>query len=129
MLQGAIALAAGDGQRALAILDAAMPFDPTAGPWLPYLRGLAREALRDHRQAANDFRAVAQRRGNQPLSLVHVVARLQLARALSASGDADAAREAYTAFTSAWRNADPRHPLVAAAAREAADLKAAAPAR
>src|SRR5205823_10469402 len=57
MLQGAIALAAGDGQRALAILDAALPFDPTAGPWLPYLRGLAHEALRNHRQAASDFRS------------------------------------------------------------------------
>ena len=70
-----------------------------------------------------------QRRGNQPLNLVHVVARLQLARALRASGDAAAARETYTAFTSAWRNADPRHPLLVAAAREAADLQSAAPAR
>jgi len=128
MLQAAIALAAGDGQRALAMLDTAQPYDPTAGPWLPYLRGLAHDALRDHRQAANDFRAVIARRGNQPLNIAHVVARLQLARTLRASGD-PGARQAYSDFTSVWRNADSRHPLVAAAAREAADLSPTAPAR
>ena len=129
IVEGAIALADRDGQRALTILDAARPFDLTAGPWLPYLRGLAHEALRDHHQAANDFRAATEHRGNQPLSIVRPIARLQLARALAASGDAADARQAYRNFAAAWRSADPRHPLVVAAAREADALPAAVPNR
>jgi len=124
MLQGAIALAAHDARRALAILDGALPFDRPAGPWLPYLRGLAHEALQDHRQAADAFRAIVTHRGNQPANIVHTVAHLQLARALRAAGDADGAHEAYADFAAAWRSADPRHPLGVAAAREAAALPA-----
>jgi hypothetical protein len=55
------------------------------------------------------------------------MAHLQLARALRAAGDAAAARQAYADFAAAWRSADSRHPLVAAAAREAAALSTPAP--
>ena len=41
MLRAAIALANNDGRRALAALSSAAPFERAAGPWLPYLRGLA----------------------------------------------------------------------------------------
>ena len=130
ILQGALALGAHDARRALAILDGALPFDRPAGPWLQYLRGLAYEALQDHRQAADAFRAVVASRGNQPASVVRTMARLQLARALRGAGDAERARQAYADFAAAWRNADPRHVLGVAAAREAAALSAASvPAR
>ena len=128
VLQGAIALAAHDGRRALTILDGALPFDRQAGPWLQYLRGLAHEALQDHRQAADAFRAVVTRRGNQPANIVHTMAHLQLARTLRATGDAAGARQAYADFAAAWRSADPRHPLILSAAREAAALPTPTPA-
>jgi predicted Zn-dependent protease len=128
MLQGAIALAAHDGRRALTILDGALPFDRQAGPWLQYLRGLAHEALQDHRQAAEAFRAIVTRRGNQPANIVHTVAHLQLARALRGAGDTAGARQAYADFAAAWRSADPRHPFILSAAREAAALPTPTPA-
>ena len=44
------------------------------------------------------------------------------ARAASAAGDVPLARQSYADFAAAWQKADPRHPLRAAAAAEAAAL-------
>jgi hypothetical protein len=128
MLQAAGALAARDPRRSLAILNAATPFERSAGPWLQYLRGLAHMAVKQPGAAVAQFRAIVARPGDLPTSIAHPLARLQLARAASAAGDTALARQAYADFSAAWRQADPRHPLRAAAAAEAAALPPAAPA-
>jgi DNA-binding SARP family transcriptional activator len=58
---------------------------------------------------------------------VHTLARLQLARALRDAGDSLQARQAYADFAQTLRSATPAHPLLSAAAREAAALPPAAP--
>jgi eukaryotic-like serine/threonine-protein kinase len=122
MLQAAIALANKDGRGALAVLNGASPYDRTAGPWLQYLRGLAFRALREYPAAAAQFRTIIDRPGIHPASLLHTLARLELARAAAGNGDVAQARQAYAEFTSRWHSADARHPLSAAAAAEAAAL-------
>jgi tetratricopeptide (TPR) repeat protein len=122
MLQAAAALSAKDSRRAIAILNAATPYERSAGPWLQYLRGLAHMAVREYGPALEQFRALIARPGSQPTSIAHPLARLQLARAASAAGDTALARQAYADFATAWHKADPRHPLRAAAAAEAAAL-------
>ena len=54
---------------------------------------------------------------------LNAIARLQLARALVASGDAANAKEAYRDFLSLWKNADTDVPLLKQAQTEAAKLK------
>ena len=125
MLQAATALSGKDARRALEILNAATPYERSAGPWLQYLRGLGHMALREYGAAAEQFRALIARPGSLPTSIAHPLARLQLARAASAAGDIALARQSYADFAAAWQKADPRHPLRAAAAAEAAALPSA----
>jgi hypothetical protein len=122
MLQAAIALANKDGRGALTILNGASPYDRTAGPWLQYLRGLAYLAVHEYPAAAEQFRTIIGRPGLHPVSLLHTLARLELARAAAGNGDATQARQSYADFTLRWHSADARHPLNAAAAAEAAAL-------
>jgi eukaryotic-like serine/threonine-protein kinase len=122
MLQAAIALAGTDGQRAIAALSPAAPLEAVAGPWLPYLSGLAYSTAGNHVRAAKEFRSVIARVADQPTNLVHTLARLQLARESRATGDLVEARKAYAEFAGAWRSADPAHPLLVATARETAAL-------
>ncbi|MBI3403332.1 MAG: protein kinase [Acidobacteria bacterium] len=124
MLKAAIALANANGREAIAALSGSAAYERAAGPWLPYLRGLAYAQLTDSQKAVAQFRDLLSHRGNQPVNLVHALARLQLARALAASGQPAEARQAYTEFTSIWSGTRPMPPLMAAAAREAAVLPA-----
>jgi tetratricopeptide (TPR) repeat protein len=128
ILQAAVALSSRDGVAALAALNNAGPFEAVAGPWLPYLRGLAQAGSGNHAEAARQFRSVLAHPGNQATSFVHTIARLQLARAARDAGNVADARKAYAEFAAVMTGAGPRHPLIAAAAREAAALPAAAPA-
>jgi hypothetical protein len=124
MLEAAAALAGGDPAAALSKLTAASGFEIVAGPWLPYLRGLANAAAHDYAQAARQFRGVLAHPANQPTTLIRTLAHLQLARASRDAGDLMQARQAYADFAAAMRNATPRHPLLAASTREAAALPA-----
>jgi tetratricopeptide (TPR) repeat protein len=123
ILAGAIALANSDPKSALETLDRATRFEHVAGPWLPYLRGAALQALGDPVAAAAQFVKVNASRGRLPVSIVRPVARLQLARALRDAGNADGARQAYADFFVAWKAADSDLPLVTAARAEAAALR------
>ena len=128
LLQAAIAVANHDGATALSLLTNTSAYEAVAGPWLPYLRGLANTAKGDHDQAARQFRLAFAHPGHHPTSFVHTLARLQLARAARDAGDVAQAQQTYADFASVWRSASPRQPLLAAAAREAAALPAADPA-
>jgi eukaryotic-like serine/threonine-protein kinase len=127
MLQAAVALSSKDGPAALSALSNTGPFEAAAGPWLPYLRGLAHAAAGGHSQAARQFRNILAHPANQPTSFVHTLARLQVARAARDAGNIADARKAYADFSAMMIGASARHPLVAAAAREAAALPAVTP--
>jgi serine/threonine protein kinase/tetratricopeptide (TPR) repeat protein len=127
MLQAGIALANKDGRGALAALTGASPYDRIAAPWLQYLRGLAYLMVHEYPAAIEQFRTIIARPGMQPTSVLHTLARLELARAAAGNGDVAQARQAYAEFTSLWQSADVRHPLREAAAAEAAALPSPAP--
>jgi serine/threonine protein kinase/tetratricopeptide (TPR) repeat protein len=129
VLQAGVALAKNDGRAALDALGSAGPYDRVVGPWLAYMRGLAYVSVNDAPKAAGEFREVIARRGNQPSHPLHTFARLQLARALRTAGQTADARQAYADFIAAWQSGDSRHPLAAAAAREAAALRPSQPTR
>jgi tetratricopeptide (TPR) repeat protein len=120
ILEAGVALAQDDAATALEALSRADPFARASDPWVPYLRGLAYLAQENHTQAAAQFRAALTGRTHQPITILHPLSRLHLARSLRASGDLPAAREAYAELTAAWKNADAEHELVVAASREAA---------
>lgn len=123
ILQAAVALARREPRLALDALDRSARSEPIAGPWLPYLRGLAQMALGDNASAAAQFQTVNARQGRQPLSLVRPLARLQLARALKATGDTSGARAAYEHFLNDWKDGDPDLPVLHDARAEAAALR------
>ena len=77
------ALERGQPARAIAVLEPVMPFDraPAAEFWPPYLRGSAYLALGNGRAAAEQFRAIVDRRGEAALSPLYPQARRKLAAA------------------------------------------------
>jgi eukaryotic-like serine/threonine-protein kinase len=77
-LASAVALANHDARSAVDVLNDAAAFERSAGPWIPYLRGLGYEALNDPRRAASEFQTVIAHRGVQATSLVRTLARRRL---------------------------------------------------
>ena len=100
--------------RALDILDAVGPYDhsPWSEFWPVYLRGQAHLGLKRAAEAAADFQSILDHRGESPLAQLYPLAQLGLARAVSLGGQPEAAREAYEAFLTLWRNADADVPLL-----------------
>jgi tetratricopeptide (TPR) repeat protein len=88
-----------------------------------YVRGQAYMAARKPAEAAIEFQKIISRRGLVREDPVGALARLQLARALTASGDIPRARAAYQDFLTLWKNADPDVPLLKQAQAEAAKLR------
>jgi eukaryotic-like serine/threonine-protein kinase len=125
------ALNEGDAARALEMTQAAAPYDlavpATAylaaffGALYPvYVRGLAYSRMGRHREAAAEFRKILDHPGlvlNDPIG---PMARLQLARALSASGDCAQSAAVYKDLLVLWKNADPDIPVVQEARAESA---------
>jgi cytochrome c-type biogenesis protein CcmH/NrfG len=85
-----------------------------------YIRGLAYSRLGRHREAAAEFQKILDHPGivlNDPIG---PMARLQLARALSASGDRAKSATVYKDLLALWKDADPDIPLVQQAKAESA---------
>src|SRR4029077_19410552 len=83
-----------------------------------YVRGLAYSGMSRHREAATEFQKILAQPGlvlNDPAG---PMARLQLARALSASGDRAAAAAAYTDLLALWKDADLDIPIIGHARAE-----------
>jgi hypothetical protein len=91
------------------------------------LRGQAFLALGQPNEAAAEFNAILEHRGESPLAQLYSLAHLGAARAEAAAG-AWKARETYDLFLAAWRDADPDLPSLREARQERARLSA-APAR
>lgn len=85
-----------------------------------YLRGRAYLMAHRGREAAAEFQKIVDRFGLAPLDPVHVVARLELARALRMAGDSAKAKAAYRDFLERWKSADPGIPILREAQAESA---------
>ena len=126
------ALNQGDPARALEITEVATPYDlavpATAfydgalfGALYPvYVRGLAYSRMGRPREAAAEFQKILDHPTimlNDPMA---PMARLQLARALFASGDRAKSAAAYKDLLAIWKDADPEIPVVQEAKAESA---------
>ena len=126
-----VELRGGHSDQALEFLRESAPYDLafplpqyTEGGQLypPYVRGQAYLALNRGREAAAEFQKFIDHRtivANSPLA---ALARLGLARAYTAQGDAAKARVAYQDFFALWRDADPDIPILKEAKTEYARL-------
>jgi tetratricopeptide (TPR) repeat protein len=132
------ALNQGDAAKALEMTQVATPYDLAVpgtafydgsffGALYPvYVRGLAYSRLGRHREAAAEFQKILDHPGivlNDPIG---PMARLQLARALSASGDRAKSAAAYKDLLALWKDADPDIPVVQQAKAESARMTTAA---
>jgi serine/threonine protein kinase/tetratricopeptide (TPR) repeat protein len=122
-VQAALALKRGKPEAALDALKPALPVE--AGQIeIPFYRGMAHLALKQGKEAALEFnKLVGPMRPIQPLSPMHSISRLQLARSLNMAGDTAGARAAYQDLLGLWKDADPDLPLLAEAKAEYAKLK------
>jgi len=126
------ALNQGDPAKALEMTQVATPYDLAVpgtafyagsffGALYPvYVRGLAYSRLGRPREAAAEFQKILDHPGivlNDPIG---PMARLQLARALSASGDGAKSAAAYQDLLALWKDADPDIPVVQQARAESA---------
>ncbi len=109
VIAAATAIRSGQPTRGLEWLEPVRPFDhaPVANFWPAYLRGEAQLLLKRGSEAAVEFRSISDHRGEQADSPLYPLAQLGLARALALGGDRAAAREAYSAFFTLWKDADP----------------------
>jgi eukaryotic-like serine/threonine-protein kinase len=132
-LRGLIALQQGNLAEALQKLEPALSneyalpgtaFIASFGSLYPaYVRGQAFLATKRPAEAAVEFEKIISRRGLVMEDPVDAIARLQLARALAASGDTARARGAYEGFLGLWKQADADVPLLKQARAEAARLR------
>ena len=132
-LRGLIALQQAKPAEALQKLEPALSnefalpgtaFSASFGSLYPaYVRGQTYLAAKKPADAAVEFRKIISRRGLVMEDPIDAVARLQLARALAASGDTARARVAYQDFLTLWKQADPDVPLLKQAQAEAAKLR------
>jgi eukaryotic-like serine/threonine-protein kinase len=88
-----------------------------------YVRGLAYSRMGSQREAAAEFQKILDHPGlvlNDPIG---PMARLQLARALAASGDRAKSAAVYKDLLDLWKNADPDIPVLKQAKAEYAKLR------
>jgi eukaryotic-like serine/threonine-protein kinase len=117
-----VALSAGQAREAI---DDAAPAKSFALVYPgAYVEGLAYLQLHDATQAANAFRITTQSPGGnlQTTAPFYAQAQLGLARAYVMGGDKAAAKKAYDAFFTTWKNADADLPMLLAAKKEYAAL-------
>jgi tetratricopeptide (TPR) repeat protein len=83
-----------------------------------YVRGLAYLAARQPAAAAAEFQRILDHRSIVLVDPMDAMARLQLARALTLSGDTVKAKRAYDDLLTLWKNADAEIPMVEQARTE-----------
>jgi len=130
MLRALEALNQGDAVKALQTTQAAAPYELAVpgtayytgaffGALHPvYARGLAYARLGRHREAAAEFQKILDHRGLVVNDPIGAMARLQLARAFSGSGDRAKAAGVYKDLLTVWRYADSGIPAVQQAKAE-----------
>jgi tetratricopeptide (TPR) repeat protein/predicted Ser/Thr protein kinase len=129
-LRARLALNHGDPAKAIELLKVSTPYDLGAprssvhgnfGALYPiYVRGEAYLALHQGAEAAAEFQKILNHRGVVVSDPIGAVARLQIARAWTISGDTAKARSAYQDFLTLWKNADRDVPVLKQAQAEIA---------
>jgi len=132
VLRALEALNQGDAAKALEMTQVATPYDLAVpgtafysgaffGAMYPvYVRGIAYSRTGRHPEAAAEFQMILDHPGimlNDPMG---PMARLQLARALAASGDRAKSAAAYKELLALWKDADPDLPVLREAKAESA---------
>lgn len=121
--RAAIARTRGQPEQAIALLEAARPYEAAAEFWPNYLRAQAYLDARRGCQAVTEFQRIIDHRGWEPTSALWPLAHLGLARAAAVQGDAARSRQLYEEFFALWREADADLPLLLAARREYETLR------
>ena len=127
-IRAQLALNHGDTSSALELLQAAVPYEMGAprgifGALYPiYVRGEAYLAAHQGAEAATELRKILDHRGIVVSDPIGAMARLQLGRALTLSGDGTKAKTAYQDFLTLWKDADPDIPIFKQAKAEYAEL-------
>ena len=88
-----------------------------------YVRGEAFFAMHQYAEAAAEFQKILDHRGLVGLDPVGPMARLQLARALSASGNRAKSAAAYEDLLALWKDADLEIPILRQVKAEYAKLQ------
>jgi predicted Zn-dependent protease len=128
VLKAGIALNEGNANKALEILQVAVPYELGAsrglfGALYPvYMRGEAYLADHQGAQAAAEFQKIIDHRGVVGSDPVGALAHLGLARAWVLSGEKIKAKAAYQDFLTLWKDSDPDIPLLKQAKAEYAKL-------
>jgi len=86
-----------------------------------FYRGMAYLSMKSDKEAAAEFKKVIDRKTIIPLSPLHAISQLQLARSLALSGETGA-RAAYQDLFAQWKDADPDLPILKQAQAEYAKL-------
>ncbi len=121
-IQAAVAINNGDGKKAIALLQPAVPYDKGLIGVL-YVRGLAYLKAGQGNEAAQEFQKMLALRNYAPAEPLMSMAHLGLGRAYALSGDKAKSRAAYQDFFALWNNADPDIPLLKQAKSEYAKLQ------
>jgi hypothetical protein len=131
-LRGLEALNQGDPAKAIELTQAATPYELAVpgtayftmaffGALYPvYVRGLAYSRMGRHRDAAAEFQKILDHPGITLNDPIGPMARLQLARALAASGERAKSAAAYKDLLAVWTDADEDLPAARQARAESA---------
>jgi eukaryotic-like serine/threonine-protein kinase len=127
-IRGAIELGRNNAAKGIEALQPAVAYElggvqPFSAITPAYVRGLLYLQERQGAQAAAEFQKLIDHRGIVANSPLAALARLGVARANAAQGDAAKARTAYQDFFAIWKDADPTIPVLVAAKSEYANLK------
>ena len=127
IIQGAIYLQAGNPQKAIEVLNVALPYELGGEAQCcltpAYLRGLAYLQLGQGTQAAAEFQKLLDHPGVVTNNQLGSLAPLQLGRAQAMMGDQTTARKSYQDFLTLWKDADPDIPIYQQAKAEYAKLQ------
>jgi eukaryotic-like serine/threonine-protein kinase len=131
-LRAKLAVQRGNTSEAIENLRAAAPYELGASASATYawnalypafVRGEARLAAHQGKEAAAEFQKILDHRGVVLYEPIGALARLGLARAWALEGDTGRARAAYRDFLTAWKDADPDIPILKQAEAEYAELQ------
>jgi eukaryotic-like serine/threonine-protein kinase len=126
IVRAGIELARNEPLRALEQLQIVAPYELGFIAALApiYLRGQSFLMWGAGLEAGQQFQRILDRRGTDPFSPFHAVAKLGLARSWAMAGEAAASLEAYRQFLASWSQADPGIPVLREAREECSRLSA-----
>ena len=130
VIEASIAMAQQAPDRVIVALEPSLPYELGAPPpgnngiiYPAYIRGLAYLAQKNGPAAVAEFQKFSDHAGIVQNFLLGSLARLQLGRAYTISGDTAKAKTAYQDFLTLWKDADPDIPILKEAKAEYAKLQ------